>query len=194
MKVGHETPKIIRFTYRQEPGDKGYGSCLWADFDLDLAGWSMSIRSDVGNYAYGWTPEKGTNFLKFCTHIAGDYLIHKLCGGPEEVDVDGTYEQICEDVRSCCGDKADEFIKDLRRRLAGPADREKCSDRFKDSRLLEEALDGWNDENDLGFYNLWEYIRYDYSAWQKRIVEIFSEHIRPAIRQYMKDEAEAEVL
>ena len=36
MKILNETPNILKLSYRQEKGDKNYGSCLWATFLFDL--------------------------------------------------------------------------------------------------------------------------------------------------------------
>ena len=42
--------------------------------------------------------------------------------------------------------------------------------------LFEQENDGW-------WLDAWEYLVYDYTAWQKKIVSVFKEHIQPVIRQ-----------
>ena len=54
MNIAVEKPEIITISYRQERGDKDYGSCLWARFNFDLKHYSMTIESDCGNYCARW--------------------------------------------------------------------------------------------------------------------------------------------
>lgn len=54
MTVKEINPRILTLEYRQEKGDEGYGSCLWARFMFNLDRYELSITSDCGNYGYKW--------------------------------------------------------------------------------------------------------------------------------------------
>ena len=47
-------------------------------------------------------------------------------------------------------------------------------------------------ENDGWWCDVWEYTIYEYTAWQKKIVSVFKEHIQPVIRKMVKAESEAQ--
>lgn len=50
--VERKNPSIVRFSYNQERTDPDYGSCLWADYDLDTENYTITINSDCGNFVY----------------------------------------------------------------------------------------------------------------------------------------------
>lgn len=183
MQVGHETPKIIRFTYRQEKGDPGYGSCVWANFDFDTENYNLSISSDCGYYGYGWPVTKGESFLKLMSRIGDDYLLGKLCT-ESIVDWELTKEEIIDAL-----DEMDlaEYEKNIGiKRLEDLADEyDMESDIGATTRIIEE----WNEEY-FQLSDVWEYVRTDYTGNQKKIAEVFREHIQPAIRNCIREEME----
>ena len=70
MKVETINPRILVLEYRQEKGDKDYGSCLWADFYFNLDKYDLTILSDVGNYGYAyWSVTPSESFLELMTRI-----------------------------------------------------------------------------------------------------------------------------
>lgn len=166
MQVGRETPRIIRFTYRQEKGDPGYGSCLWADFDFDTENYNLSIASDCGYYGYGWPVTKNESFLKMMSRIGDDYLLGKLC---EEsvVDWELTKEQLIDalDDMDLVEYQKNVGIKRLED-LADDYDME--SDIGAATRLIEE----WNEEY-FQLSDVWEYVRTDYTGNQKKLRRSF---------------------
>lgn len=180
MQVGHETPKIIRFTYRQEKGDPGYGSCMWAHFDFDTEHYNLSIASDCGYYGYGWPVTKSESFLKLMSRIGDDYLLGKLCT-ESVVDWELTKEELIDAL-----DEMDlvEYEKNIGiKRLEDLADEyDMESDIGVATRLIEE----WN-EDYFQLSDVWEYVRTDYTGDQKKIAEVFREHIQPAIRAFIQE-------
>ena len=81
MTVKEIKPKMFCLEYRQEPGDKDYGSCLYARFMFNLDRYELSIISDCGNYGHKWveTPSH-ESFLQLMARIDEDYLIRKIYG------------------------------------------------------------------------------------------------------------------
>lgn len=181
MRVGHETPRIIRFTYRQEKGDSGYGSCLWANFDFDLDTYDLSIHSDCGCYGYGWTVTPSEPFLELMARIGSDYLLNKLCE-ESRVDWQETRDDLCEAIRDSDEDVQDQdYAIERLDLLAEEYDVE--SDIGMTTALIEQ----WN-ENHIRLDDVYEYVRTDFTGDQKRIVRVFEESIQPAIRAYLKEE------
>ena len=190
MKIAIEKPDVIRFIYRQEREDPGYGSCLWAYFDIDRNEGMLSIQSDCGNYAHSW-PETGKAFIKL---LAGDmaegYLLEKLCGKPRRFNQRATIENVKEylndaeyyDDEDLNREKIEEAIKDLKRTYDEYDLREEPG-------IAEFIIDEWNNDNDMGIECIWERVAREYSSWQKRIVQIFRKYIVPEIRQALKEGA-----
>ena len=181
MQVGHETPRIIRFTYRQEKGDPGYGSCRWADFDFDTENYVLHIASDCGYYGYGWTVTKSESFLTLMSRIGDDYLLNKLCGEPRMVDWERSKEEIIYALNEM---DLVEYEKNIGiKRLEDLADEyDMESDIGATTRIIEE----WNEEY-FQIPDVWEYVQTDYTGNQKKIAEVFREHIQPAIRAFIQE-------
>lgn len=189
MKVETQKPNIVRVAYHQEPGDPLYGSCLWAYFDFDLDRYMLNIQSDAGNAAYRWceTPES-ESFLRLMARIDDDYLIYKLFR-EEEVDVDATIDN----VREWIGIGEDEDYMDDSLTEDEREEREQALEELEGT--LEEyghvtesvaahILEDWSfDHSDFEICDIWERVVTDFSAWQKRIVQIFADYVQPTIRE-----------
>lgn len=186
MKIIREKPEILRFIYRQESGDPHYGSCLWAIFDLDPGRGMLNIQSDCGNYAYRW-PERGDSFLELLCGMSEDYLIGKLCGKPQEFDEERTIDSISEylDDMEVSDGKKRKAIENLKTTLSGYT--------LVDApEVAQFVIDEWNDEEGLEIDCAWELTVNKYGAWQKRIVNIFIEHIAPEIGRAIAEGAFSE--
>ena len=78
-KVELKQPTIIKIEYHQEREDDDYGTCLWANFLMDMERYDLHITSDCGNYSYGWVPTPNTeSFLKLLSRIDSEYLLNKI--------------------------------------------------------------------------------------------------------------------
>ena len=180
MQVGHVTPKTIRFVYHQEKGDPHYGSCLWAFFDFDTQEYILNIASDCGYYGYGWNVTPSEPFLELMARINGDYLLNKLCS-ESIVDWQATRERLIDAIDSLDPDEDDRedaiYHLDL---LAEDYDLE------GDIGAATVLIENWNEDN-FRLDDVYEYVRTDYTADQKKIVSIFEEFIQPAIRAYLKE-------
>lgn len=171
-----EIPVNIRcLEYRQDKEDEDCGSCLYARFYFNLDKYELNIISDCGNYAYQWVamPEH-ESFLEVMARISDDYLLGKLCGSPKEFDYEATKKKLY--------DYADE--EDDKNRLDEIFEEIECKyipdngETFIE--LFEQENDGW-------WTDVWEYLEYDYTPWQKRIVRVFKENIQPVIKEIVKE-------
>lgn len=196
MKIEVQNPNIIRVAYHQEPGDHLYGSCLWAYYDFDLDKYMMNVQSDCGNAAYRWyaTP-KTESYLRLMARMNDDtYLLEKLYGDPKRVDVDATIKEL----REWLGIGEDEDLKD---ESISDNDREEMEAdlewlkglledySFLDKDTAEAIIENWNNEHEYELDAVYERIVTDYTAWEKRVVQIFIEHIRPKIAELATKEA-----
>jgi hypothetical protein len=180
MRVGHMTPNIIRFTYRQEKGDPGYGSCLWAFFDFDLDYYELRIHSDCGCYGYTWLVTPSEPFLELMARIYDGYLLHKLCK-KVTVDWQATREAIFYALREQ-DDLSEEEIDSAFSALDEIADDYDVEDSVDVTTILVER---WNEEY-CRMDDIWEYIQTKYDDKQRTIVKVFVDYIQPAIREYLK--------
>lgn len=194
MKIKVEKPNIVRISYYQEQGDPHYGSCLWAYYDFDLDKYMLNIQSDCGNSAYRWvaTP-KTESFLHLMARINDDYLINKLYR-ETNVNIDATLAE----VKDWLGIGEDE---DYQLDLSDDEreEREEALEELKD--LFDEwgdirpdaaghILEEWNCDHGFDLDCVWERVVTDFTAWQKRIVQIFRDYIQPKIREMVREEAD----
>ena len=185
MNIAVEKPEIVTISYRQEQGDKDYGSCLWARFYLDIDNYTLSIESDCGNYSYGWTPTPlSETFLHLLARIGPDYLLGKIAT-LDTVDGDTTWENIEDAVK-----EAAEY-EDIHLDLTTWEDVKAACPISDDGRDIMDALkdalpsDLW-DTMDIDW--LWGCVERDYSAQAKRIVSIFDTYIKPKVKELLEVE------
>lgn len=183
MTVKAERPHILRLTYRQEKTDPDYGSCMWAFFDFDIEKWMLSIQSDCGEYAYRWPAGQGETFLELCARIHDDYLLHKMCGKPEMVNGEKTVENMIEYLTADLEEyeiteEMKEAIEDLKE---------------KDCELDGASSDGagwileeWANDHELEIDCIWEHAVTEYTGNQKKIVEVFRDHIQPTLKDIVE--------
>ena len=171
MKV-QEIPVNIRcLEYTQDKSDSDYGSCLYARFYFNLEKYELNIISDCGNYSYKWypTPEH-ESFFKLLARIDSDYLIRKLCGNPSIFNYEKTKENFYRYADEEEKNKLDTIFEDMDTPISGDA--------------FLEMLEHYTTD----FSEPWEYLEYEYSFWQRRIVNIFEQHIQPAIKEMLKSQ------
>lgn len=183
MRIEVQKPNIIRVAYLPDPDEKEYPACTWAFFDFDTEEWLLNIQSDIGNYAHGWPVGKGETFLELCARMSDDYLEKKLFHENYTVfDKDATIQNFREYFEECefSEERMESLLEDLRYKL-DEYDLEECVP------LAEYLVDEWNNENDIGIDCAWEHVESDLTAWQKRIVRIFVEHIQPKLREMLKE-------
>lgn len=198
MRIDALKPNILRIAVRQEGNDQNYGSCLWAYFDFDLDRYMLNIQSDCGDAAYRWceTPDS-ESFLQLMARIDDDYLMYKLFV-PDEVDVSDTIDG----VRDYLGVGGDDGYQNVYLAEAERRRREEALEELEE--LLKEVsgnygaaqitLENWNTDHDFDIDCAYGYVAVDFSAWQKRIVEIFRDHVQPKIREIINLDANVEYL
>jgi len=171
MKV-QEIPVNIRcLEYTQDKSDSDYGSCLYARFYFNLEKYELNIISDCGDYSYKWmaTPEH-ESFLELLARINSDYLIRKLCGSPRTFNYEKTKENFYKYADEEEKNKLDTIFEYMNTPSSGDA--------------FLEMLENYS----LDFSEPWECLEYEYNFQQRRIVNIFEQHIQPAIKEMLKSQ------
>ena len=175
-KVNIIRPNILTLEYRQDKEDKDYGSCIWARFNFNLDRYELFISSDCGTYGYKWceTP-KTESFIELMSRVDKDYLLHKLCGEPKEFDYDATKESILR----CYED--DEVNLELVKSIF-----EEIEDQYEPNSADCFAL-MWDeaDSPDHNFPEIWDRIVYSYSYDAIKIVNIFENEIKKALKEIL---------
>lgn len=178
MKVDVYRPDVVRISYTQEEGDRGYGSCMYANFDFDQNNYVMTVCSDCGYASYKWraTPDS-ESFFQLMARIDPEYLIEKL------------FEANFVDARKT--------VNYIRTFLDGGY---RLTDEMKTALVdLEYELDEYGltiDEAKERMRNwcmahfvfceyVFDYLVPDYSADQKKICEVFKDYIQPKIREIL---------
>lgn len=188
MIVKKEMPHIVRLTYRQQPDDPDYGSCLWAFFDFDIDKFTLSIQSDCGEYGHRWPASKGESFMELCARMDDSYLETKMFGTPAMVNGETTVKQIM-DVLLADRNAEEEWQFEPNELDAIDALKDKeCELDGASPDGAGWILDEWANEYSLTFDELWEYVDTEYSGNQKKIIEVFREHIQPAIRTMLDED------
>lgn len=170
MTVKEIKPKMFCLEYRQEPGDKDYGSCLYARFMFNLDRYELSIISDCGNYGHKWveTPSH-ESFLQLMARIDEDYLIRKIYGSENIFDYEkskmATY-QYCDDGTGDT-EALDELFGDYDFYGIPESAESFCNG-------LSKACD-WID-------NPWLCVVYEYPPDVLKIASVFENYIKPAIK------------
>ena len=192
MKIEALKPNIVRIAIHQEKDDPHYGSCLWGYYDFDIDRYMLNIQSDCGEAAYRWceTPDS-ESFLHLMARIDDDYLMNKLFKA-EEVDVSATVAEVREHL-GVGDDWQDDSLTDeeCEEREEAPEELEGLLEDVSGSYgAVQKALEDWNYDHDFDIDCIYEDVATDYTAWQKRIVEIFRDYVQPKIREIIKEGAE----
>lgn len=192
MKIEALKPNIVRIAIHQEKDDPHYGSCLWGYYDFDIDHYMLNIQSDCGEAAYRWceTPDS-ESFLHLMARIDDDYLMNKLFKA-EEVDVSATVAEVREHLG--VGDEwQDDSLTDEEREEREEALEELeglLEDVSGSYGAVQKALEDWNYDHDFDIDCIYEDVATDYTAWQKRIVEIFRDYVQPKIKEIIKEGVE----
>jgi len=192
MKIEALKPNIVRIAIHQEKDDPHYGSCLWGYYDFDIDRYMLNIQSDCGEAAYRWceTPDS-ESFLHLMARIDDDYLMNKLFKA-EEVDVSATVAEVREHL-GIGDDWQDDSLTDEEREEREEALEELeglLEDVSGSYGAVQKALEDWNYDHDFDIDCIYEDVATDYTAWQKRIVEIFRDYVQPKIREIIKEGVE----
>ena len=192
MKIEALKPNIVRIAIHQEKDDPHYGSCLWGYYDFDIDRYMLNIQSDCGEAAYRWceTPDS-ESFLHLMARIDDDYLMNKLFKA-EEVDVSATVAEVREHL-GVGDDWQDDSLTDEEREEREEALEELeglLEDVSGSYGAVQKALEDWNYDHDFDIDCIYEDVATDYTAWQKRIVEIFRDYVQPKIRKIIKEGVE----
>ena len=176
-----EPPEITTLSFRQEKGDKDYGSCLWARFNFDTKNYSLSIESDCGNYCYGWYPTPDTEtFLHLCSRFEQYYLLDKI-SNRSVVNGDATFKGLMAMLNDY-DDYAYEMLTDKQIQNI----EESCYANRNDREVFDsinKALDGTSFDGSLSDYDIACCIEMDYPRGAKKIAEIFRDYIQPELRK-----------
>ena len=183
MRIEIKKPNVVRVAYLPDRADKDYQACTWAYFDFDTDEWLLNIQSDIGEYAHGWPVGKNETFLELCARMSDDYLERKLFHENYTVfDEEATIQNFREYFEDCEyeEERIEKLLEDLRWKF-DEYDLEECVP------LAEFLVDEWNNDNNLEIDCAYEHVESDLTAWQKRIVRIFTDHIQPKLRELVKE-------
>lgn len=179
MKVNEIKPNILILEYRQEKGDKDYGSCLWARFMFNLDRYELSIMSDCGNYGYKWVETPNSeSFLQLMSRCDDGYIINKLYGSPDIFSFEETKKEAYKSMVIVDEDKQklDEIFQEFEDTWEPETSESFCT-RF------EEYNDGYFD----GGY-VWSLPEYEYPANVLKIVSVFENCIKPKIKEIISNQ------
>ena len=176
-----EQPEMITVSFRQERGDKDYGSCLWARFNFDTKHYHLSIESDCGSYGNGWYPTPDhESFLQLCARFDEWYLLDKL-DNRSVVDGDATYKALMEYLEDY-DTFAYEALSEINREELENA----CLTNRTADDVMREVLDVLDDTpfpSCVGPYDVACCIEMTYPRGTKKIVQIFKDYIQPELRK-----------
>lgn len=179
-KVYESTPRTITIEYRQERGDKDYGSCMWATFVFDLDNYSMSIMSDCGSYAHGWCPTPNTeSFIHLLCRFDSGYLLNKLSTETDILERE-TGKELWAYIKDC-EEAAEIQVEDYELQEAMEARGAGSDSEFL--QIIHSALDYSAIRNELDDYYLLGCVQKDYPLDAKKIVQVFTDYIQPFLRE-----------
>lgn len=169
MTVKEIKPKMFCLEYRQEPGDKDYGSCLWARFMFNLDRYELSIVSDCGNYGYKWVETPNSeSFLQLMSRCDEGYIINKLYGHEDIFDYEkskaAVYENYCDDDNK---EEIDDIFDELEIYGAPETAESFCKELSKASEYIDEP---------------WLCVVYEFPPNVLKIASVFENCIKPAIK------------
>lgn len=200
--IQQEEPKIISILFQQEKSDADYGSCLWARFYLDLKNYTLSVKSDCGNYDCSWPITESESFLHLISRIDADYLLRKissesvvnsaatwkslqeLINDVLSAEIDSSHDINClsetdrDDLEAACYnynhslDETANAIKNAILDINTLANLSAIKSPILDTEILANIDD----------YSIYTCIEMDYPNNAKKIVEIFENHIQPYIK------------
>lgn len=175
-------PYLISLYFQQEKGDPDYGSCLWAIFNFDLDRYEMTITSDCGSYAYGWTPTPNSeSFMHLMARLDSGYLLDKLASR-DVVNTEETFEAV-KDLMNSWGVDLEEFDMEEIKNCCNLDSEREVHD------ALEKKFCGTSME-DCDDYDLWCCIQMDFTANAKKIVQVFIDYIKPKCKEISDNEAD----
>lgn len=184
MTVKEIKPNTLCLEYRQEKGDKDYGSCLWARFMFNLDRYELTITSDCGNYGYKWceTPSS-ESFLHLMARCDWGYMLDKLYGSADIFDYEATKETFYKNYvyDELDKEKMDSIFEDVEE-YGTPESAEAFLSKFESA-----DYDDYFDHSDI-----WELVEYGYPGNALKIVHVFEDCIRPKIREGLKGGEEEE--
>lgn len=188
-KVTIRTPQLISLEYRQQKEDPDYGTCLWAIFNFDTERYELTITSDCGNYAYGWTPTPNSeSFMHLMARVEAGYLLDKIAS-QTVIDEKATFEAVQRLIETYGVDpnEMNEYnepaidLEEVKRACDQNYDRE-VYDALREA--FQDTPMEWCDD-----YDLWNCISKDFTTSAKKIAHIFTDHIRPMCKNFSEQEA-----
>lgn len=177
MRINRITPNFLCLEYRQEQGDRDYGSCLWARFTFNLDRYELAISSDCGNYGYKWyeTPNS-ESFIELMARCEGGYILNKIYGSADIFDYEATKDRLYDYFGEDDDDRArlDEIFEEIELYGSGPD-------------TSAEFLRVFEDNNHDDFPDVWGLVEYRYPANALKIVDVFETCIKPELKMILEE-------
>lgn len=166
---------IICLEYRQEREDEDYGLCLWARFYFNLDKYELVISSDCGSYGYKWGETDSESFLHLMSKCSGSYILNKIAR-QDVFDFEATKDALYYDP------PGDNEEKELNKKL------DKIFNAFEyEPETGSDFVRMFDEENDGTFIDTFEMPVYGYPYSAVKIAEIFNKHIRPKIKEILRE-------
>lgn len=184
MAVKETTPNMLCLEYKQEKGDKDYGSCLWAIFTFNLDRYELSISSDCGFYGYKWCETPDTeSFLELMARVDKDYMLLKLYGEPDVFDYEASKANIYEELVFEGGTLTKELLDEIFTEIESD-----YGDYLYDAHSFMEAfkrIDKEYYENSFkcDYPNIYGALKYHYPTDILAVVDTFEDYIKPGLKE-----------
>lgn len=78
MNIERIEPRVITYRLTPNRSDSEYCMCKWAKFIFDCDDSKLSIKSDVGDYSYGWGYDEQEDFMHLMGRVDAEYLLDKI--------------------------------------------------------------------------------------------------------------------
>lgn len=176
MKIEQTNLNTIHLKFRQEKGDKNYGNCLWGDIIINCDDYTLTAKTDCGNYMYSWTPTPNDeSFIHLLCRMEKESLVGKI-SSRKVFDFAESKKRTYEIIRGCRSiENAEQIIEDMELTLGDICKSEEkfytvCSNILRDNNCSSEII----------------YIERGYPAEAEMFAEIFDTEIKPYLRTLEK--------
>lgn len=180
MKIEQANPNTIHLKFRQEKDDENYGNCLWGDVIINCDDYTLTAKTDCGNYMHGWTPTPDEeSFIHLLSRIESEYLVGKI-SVKNVFDFEESKRQTYEIIRQSrdCRENAERIIEDIEYSL----DNDNCRSEESFYRTCNSILK----ENGVYYGSEMICIEKDYPAGAKIFAEIYDTAIKPYLKTLEK--------
>lgn len=169
----NEEKNILRYRLHDDSNH------AWVYFTLDLDRYELIISGEV-TASYKWVEtKKSESFIELMLRCNAGYLTNKLGYSiPKEFNLEKSIEETIENFKDYYEEVEEDFYEDIRN-----IDVSTSEGFYKAVEEIEDVY--FIDTSD--FYTLVECVE-EPPYWLKKSVEYFCEHIKPILKEYVKND------